>query len=226
MQNSMKCEKCGGTGKILSTVRHEQTKKLITITRPCVCFISKVVSNEYPLLRALGEQYIEKTDPQIQFKEIGKAPNLLIHGDFDSMLYQIKALIMQNRFLFPKPRILFSRSMDIIHDYHVPQSDGTAQHISSLSIFDLIVLVFGASERNTALAPCMAQVVSNRKEEKKPLWIYLPTSRPTLASCDQEYSQELERIVSEYKVITISSVEKAIKNKSASKNSAANFKIS
>jgi hypothetical protein len=110
---------------------------------------------------------------------------------------------MKNRFNTPKPRILFSRSIDIVQDFHVPQEDDVSPHLSSTLAFDLIIVIFGTVEKNKALAPCMAQMVMTRKEEKKPTWIYIPPPKTSVAQCDQEKSAELEEAIKDFKSKTL-----------------------
>ena len=178
------CPYCNGLGKTIGIVEHSYTHQKKMISVPCKCFISTTVSNEYKLLKYLGGQYMDpdKLDPRfsLNMEDLSKNENLLLTGPFDALTLLVKALIMKYRFDPQSPRILFSRSIDIVHDFHVPQEDGMTPHLSSLSNFGLIVAVFGTLEKNQALALCMAQMVQNRLEERKPVWIYFPETMPAL----------------------------------------------
>lgn len=227
----MTCEYCNGTKEQIVVTTHHYTQKQKVGSIPCVCLASTIVSRENKLLTPLGEYYLhpDKLDPQLLFNplDLTANPNLLIRGDYNSLLIQIKALFMRHRFDNPKPRLLFSRAIDILHDFHVPQSDGDALHLSAITNYDLVIITFGTNEKNQALASCMSQVAFTRKEEKKPTWIYLPENRPTLASCDQEYSQDLEKIVSEFTSVIIKSGLSGLfeKQVTVSKSSAASFSV-
>ena len=235
----MTCEFCNGTKQQLSVVTHPHTNKPKLGTIPCVCMTSEIVSRENKLIQHLGSCYIhpDKLIPEfsLTFSDLSKIDNFIIQPSgssedyYNSFLLQVKALLMKHRFEDPKPRILFSRAIDIIHDYHVPQTDGSpVLHLSALSVFDLIIIIFGTTEKNQALGPCMSQVFGNRVDDEKPTWIYLPKGRPTLASCDQEYSVDLERITENFKKIKIEAVEgqgDKLDTHSKSKAAASNFTI-
>lgn len=224
------CEFCNGTGETLVPVLYENTQIKKMASMPCVCFTSRLVSQENRLVRYLGDSYLhpDKMDQELIFlpESLPNSPNLLITGKYDDLVLQIKALLMKNRFLIPKPRILFSRSIDIVQEFHVPQEDDVSPHLSSTLAFDLIIIVFGTVERNKALAPCMAQMVMTRKEEKKPTWIYIPPPKISIAQCDQEKSAELEETVKDFKskiLIQIDSVKNSIIKQS--RKTAANFSV-
>jgi hypothetical protein len=178
----------------------------------CVCLSSKTISLENRLLGHLENVFIhpDKRDPQLVFnyENLAMSPNFIITGVYDNFALQIKSLMMENRFLNPKPRILFSRSIDIVHTFHVPSPDSDAPHLSAMSVYDLVVIVFGTVEKNQALAPCMSQVILSRKDERKPTWIYLPENRNTLSACEQEKSADLDKILVEpyFKNIEIKSI--------------------
>jgi hypothetical protein len=228
----MKCEICKGMRETLVPVIHKQTKLKTMASFPCVCFTSLLVSQENQLIQYLDEVYIhpDKLDPQLVFipENLRDSPNFLITGEYDNFVLQIKALLMKNRFLNPKPRILFSRSIDIVQNFHVPQEDDVAPRLSATLLFDLVIIVFGVAEKNKVLAPCMAQIVVTRKEEKKPTWIYLPSLKPNIAQCEQEKSTELEEAVKDFNLIVLTDKGvAAIKNsiKQRSKKTAADFSV-
>jgi hypothetical protein len=197
----MTCSICKGTRQQTGVKTHSQSNKVITVSVPCICFVSKLVSEENKLLQHIGEQYmdLDKIDPNLVFipDDLPKSPNLLIQGrgklSDDTFLLSVKSILIKYRFDPLKPKILFSRSIDIVHDYHVQQDDGTSLHLSSLSIFDLIILKFGTQEINKALAPCLAQLVQNRLEEKRPTWIYYPDVYLVKREESPELNQMLER---------------------------------
>jgi hypothetical protein len=193
------CPLCKGSKQMLAIGKHVYTDIMKTFSVPCMCYISTTVSSQYKLLKHLGDQYMhpDKLSPQLSpdFKNLSDNENFILTGNYDALLIVIKALIMKHRFELNPPSILFSRSIDIVHDYHVPQDDGSSLHLSATSRFDLAVIVFGSNERNQAIAPCMAQLVQTRIEEKKPTWIYFPESMPALTPNSQEYSAELAQVL-------------------------------
>lgn len=222
------CPYCNGNGKTLAITTHAFTQKKKIFFIPCVCFTSTTVSAEYKLLKHLGDQYThpDKLSPElsVDFDNPSNNDNYLISGNYDSLLLSIKALIMKYRFDPKDPKILFSRAIDIIHDFHVPQADGIAPHLSSTSSFALAIVVFGTVEKNQALAPCMAQLVLNRLDEKKPMWIYFPETMPALSPTNQEYSPELAVLLDKhFKKLMVSSDTKIEKGVSTSKKSVTRF---
>jgi hypothetical protein len=215
-----KCEYCDGSGRNPEVVIHSHThlKKIISV--PCICQVSRVVSAEYKLLQHMTDQYLhpDKLAKQldINLSDPSGIENYIIEGPYDTFLYMMKALIMKNRFNAKKPMILLSRSIDIVHDYHVPHGDEDARHLSATSVYDLAVIVFGSMEVNKALAPCMSEMISTRIQEKKPTWIYF---QEILTPKSQEYSEETINLISQhFAKITIHS------DKSVDKNSVSDSK--
>jgi hypothetical protein len=203
----MTCEICSGTGYQRAIKTHAQSNKQIIVSVPCECFISKLVSEENKLLQHLGGQYLDlkRINPELIFtpEKLSESPNIHIQGrgtlSDDTFLLTIKSILIKHRFDTVKPRILFCRSIDIVQEYHVQQEDGTSLHLSSLSVFDLIILKFGTHEMNKALAPCLAQLVQNRVEEKRPIWIYYPD----IYTIKREQSQELDRLLEKFKKVEL-----------------------
>jgi hypothetical protein len=189
------CPICNGSKHTLAVGTHAYTKILKTFSVPCICYTSTTVSSQYKLLQHLGGQYMhpDKLSPHLSpdFENLWDCPNYLLVGNYDALLFVIKALIMKHRFEMHPPRILFSRSIDIVHDFHVPKDDGSSLHLSATANYDLVILVFGSNERNQAIAPCMAQLVQTRLDEQKPTWIYFPENMPVLTPTSQEYSSDL-----------------------------------
>lgn len=223
----MTCSLCNGTELTAGVIVHPQTGIKKAVSSPCYCFISKVVSSENKLLQHLGDQYDhpDNLDPMMLLDETDRIPiskNYIIDGSYDSFVFKIKSLLMKYRFDIKRPKILFSRSIDIVHEYHVPQGDGNALHLSATSKFDLIVTVFGVTEVNKALSPCMTELVKTRVQEKKPTWIYFSE---VFSPKIQEYSEELANILTkEFERIEVHS-DKNIENKgpSVSKKMASKF---
>jgi hypothetical protein len=224
----MTCNFCNGTGKASAVITHSFTKKKKIISVPCICYTSTVVSAEHKLLKHLGDQYMppDKLDPRlaVDFNDLSLNNNFLLTGSYDALLMIAKALLIEHRFDSENHHILFSRSIDIVHDFHVPQEDGSALHLSSLASYDLIIIVFGIVEKNQALAPCMAQLVQNRIDEKKPIWIYFPETLPALTPSNQEYSPELSVLLEKnFLRLLISSDVKIKQDQSESKQSVKRF---
>jgi len=202
------CKFCGGAEHLNSVAIHPYTKLEKIVSSPCVCYISRVVSSEHKLLGHMGDQYLpfEKIPKQYQLDLVDKSKNdnLIINGDKDAFFLLVKGVIMSHRFDFVKPRILFSRSIDIVHDYYVPRDDGVSLHLSATSLNDLVILEFGTQESNKAIAPCMAQIVQTRLDEEKPTWIYFPPTMPVLAPTCKEFSSELlENLEKEFKNVEL-----------------------
>jgi len=213
------CPLCGGEGRRLAVVVHIHTKIKKTILIPCVCYTSKIISSEYKLLQHMGDQYIlpDKLDTnlRVNFDNLPSNKNIILEGSYDSFLFMIKALLMEHRFDLHKPRILFSRSIDIVHDYHVPQGNEEARHLSATSVFDLAIIVFGAMEVNKAVAPCMAELVGTRLQEKKPTWVYF---QEIMTPKSQEYSEGiLELFEKHFTKITLKA-DQSIDKKSVSES--------
>jgi len=189
------CPLCNGSKQMLAIGKHSFTNIMKTFSVPCMCYISSTVSNQYKLLQHLGDQYMhpDKLNPQFSpdFKNLPGNENLILTGNYDALLIVVKSLIMKHRFEIDHPRILFERSIDIVHKFHVPQDDGSSLHISETGKYDLAIIVFGSNERNQAIAPCMAQLIQTRLDEQKPTWVYFPETMPTLTPTSQEYSAEL-----------------------------------
>jgi len=193
------CSLCDGTGKKTVIAIHRHTKQPKVVIEPCLCYTSKVVSAEYKLLQHFGDQYLppDQLDKRlnINFDDLGAIPNYIVNGTYDSFLFMMKSLIMRHRFTLDRPRILLSRSIDIVHDFHVPQEDGVSKHLSATSVFDLAVIIFGSMEVNKAVSPCMIQLVTTRLDERKPTWIYFTD---VLTPKSQEYSQEITVLIEKY----------------------------
>jgi hypothetical protein len=227
----MKCEYCNGSGEILTPVLYKRINIRKMASVPCVCFTSRLVSQENSLLQYLGDDYLhpDKMDTQLVFlpEDLPSSPNFLITGDPDYFRLQMKSLLMKNRFIVPKPKILFSRSINIVQKYYVAQEDESFYHLSATLIFDLVVVIFGTKETNKAVAPSMAQMVATRKEEKRPTWIYFPPTNSSLEQCKQEKSPELEETIKEFKTVILSTKDTMIKTEAIkkSKNTGANFRV-
>jgi hypothetical protein len=227
----MKCEFCNGTGETLTPVLFKKINIRKMASVPCVCFTSRLVSQENPIIQYLGDDYLhpDNLDSQLVFlpDDLPNSPNLLITGDPDNFKIQMKSLLMKNRFIVPKPRILFSRSIGIVQKFHVQQDDDTSPHLSATLTFDLVIVIFGTKEQNKALSPCMAQMVMTRKEEKRPTWIYVPPPKVSVSQCDQEKSTELEETVKDFKEVVLLTREGSIKTgaNKESKSTAADFNV-
>jgi len=225
-QEKAVCTLCDGSGRNTVIMIHQHTKQPKAVSVPCPCYTSKVVSAEYKLLQHFGDQYLppDQLDKRlnINFENLGTAPNYIINGTYDSFLFMMKSLIMMHRFALNKPRILLSRSIDIVHDFHVPQDDGVSRHLSATSVFDLVVVIFGSMEVNKAVSPCMIQLVTTRLDEKKPTWIYFSD---VLTPKSQEYSQEIIVLIEKYyrRISIETGLEFKRGNQSESKRLAAQF---
>lgn len=203
----MSCPLCGGTGETKVVVEHPDLKIKRVVSDPCLCMRSKYAQIQHKLLAPIQGRYRDpkKRDGRLEFiyPKINDSPNFLIKGNrstWITFLLEIKALIMENMFRNPSPEIMFCRSIDILQNYFVPQSDGTTLHLSATDRYDLLVLVFGSKEKNDALKTCMSQIVHQRNG-CRPTWIYMDVA--TLEHCKWEYSEELEDLTEGYKKITI-----------------------
>lgn len=218
MLKPSECPLCGGLERRRVIAKHPISGLRVVKMVPCVCYISRVVSEENRLFAGITDQYIEQVAPTLDISR-----NFLIRGPYAGFLLNMKALLMRYRFVDPRPRILFCRSIDIVHDYYVQQADGTCPHLSTLQNIDLVVLVFGNNEHNQRLSSCLLQVFSMRDQNRKPIWVYLPENRPTLASCEQEYSPELEGYMEKFEQIVLGSL--TGNGRPKNQNKMANFQV-
>jgi hypothetical protein len=147
----------------------------------------------------------DSTHKLLQFDpdNVQQVPNKMISGDYDALALNVKTIMMKHRFDDDRPLILFCRAIDILHDFYVQQKDGTSPHLSDTNKYSLIVMSLDTQEKNDKLKTCIAQVVYMRKRQHLPTWIYLPEDRPSLRSCAQEYSEDLERYVEDYEKVVL-----------------------
>jgi hypothetical protein len=127
----------------------------------------------------------------------------------------------------PRPRILYSRSIDIVQNFHIPKlGEESAPHLSAILDYDLAIIRFGYSEKNIAVSPCVLQVVLIRTEEGKPTWIYLP-SKTSIEECTQEKSPMLEGLLKDWKKVDLTEQDLSLKQKIKNKanNAAACFNV-
>lgn len=217
----MSCKICGGSRQTVAIETHPQTKLPYARTRPCICAVSELVSEECPLLGFLGDQYLpfNQIHKSLQFDptKLGDCPNLLISGNYDTLALNIKSIIMKHRFNDPKPLFLFCRAIDVLHDFYVQQNDGTSPHLSDTNKFALVVMSLDTQEKNDKLKTCIAQVVYMRLRSHRPTWVYLPEDRPSLVSCSQEFSEDLERYTQSYRRVTLGT-SKEVRRTSVAKN--------
>ena len=199
------CPYCDGTGQTMVRQKHRLTNRIIPAINLCICTQSKFISTQYGMLDYLKNDYnpIEEVEKYLSFNpaDLPNSPNYIIHGTLRCFHLHAKSMLIKYRFSDPKASLWFSNSIAIIHNFHVPQSDGESPHLSSMDTYDLVMVEFGVIEENKALKYGMAQIMANRKD-RKPVWIYCPTL--TLGGCSREYSSELEEITKSYKVVTLS----------------------
>lgn len=197
------CPLCNGSQQRLYTVQDPLSGLKKVVVEPCLCWKSKHVSEQYPLLSGLGDNYLplDKIHEDLIFKpeNLLKSPSLKINCSFDTFCYQIKSVIMKYRFSQTNPRIYLCRAIDILQKFHVPQADGETPHLSALDEFDLLIFTCDTYESNVKLDGCIAQVVNNRKN-RKPTWMHY--AKP-FASCKYEYSEMLEEMLKDYKAVNI-----------------------
>lgn len=212
-----KCPLCNGSGERLLVVRDPKRGTRRLASQYCWCKVSRYVSDQYRLLDFLGDEYLppDKVDESCIFypDSLPKSPNLIIRQtDMNSFLLNVKSVIMRYRFFHePSCSIFFSQAIDVLHNFYVKQEDGTAPHLSNTDKYDLMIITLDTQEKNAQLNTVIAQVVQMRKN-RRPTWLYQPM--PTLESCKQEYSEELEEMVKlYYHPVTLGSVKKNIKSK-------------
>jgi hypothetical protein len=156
--------------------------------------------------------------------DLPACPNYIIKGSYALLALNVKALLMKYRFAEPKPLISFSQAIDVLHDFYVEQADGTSPQLSDTNKFALMVICLGTEEANKALKTVIAQVVYTRLRDRKPTWLYLPSSRHALSQCLQEHSPELDTYTAGYKALTIVSAGgKETQPVSVNRDDAANF---
>jgi hypothetical protein len=161
----------------------------------------------------------------VNFSDLALIPNYLIAGNTDDFLLQIKALLMKYRFDSRHIKILLSRSIDVIQDFHVPQGieEEAPKKLSFLTNFDLVILEFETAEHNKALAPGMHQVVWTRIEEKKPVWVFFRSGFGNMTSCNEQSPGLLELFNKHFQQIELKASQNIIQNQSESKNLATTF---
>ena len=204
-----KCPICGGSGTRIVVTTHRFTNMAVTKVDPCLCYKSAFVSSSVPLLQWLGGEYIpfEEIDSKLQYKPFHKDnPSYVIKAPYKTLCLNIKSLIMNYRFMDPAPNIWFGRAITILQQYYVQQNDGSSPHLSATDSFDLMVVNLDTHEKNDQLKTCIAQVAYTRSKDKKPIWLYIPENKDTLAGCTREYSEELEGIVAEFQKISLDPV--------------------
>ena len=203
------CPLCDGVGRKISVTKHGQSGQLKETVDWCLCMKSRIVSNSVNnrILSWLGDYYLpeDQLDSQLNFNPVDLKvnPNFLIKGtSYDAFCMHLKGMVMKYRFIDPIPFIYCCRSIEILHDFYVKQNDGSSQHLAETDKFDLLIMTFDTEEKNDQLKTCMAQVVYIRKCSRKPTWIYM--NKPTLSACTMEYSPELEKMMDDFKIITLS----------------------
>lgn len=234
------CPLCNGAGQYRHFIKHKQTGKPMTVIGWCLCKKSKLVSESpsYSILAGLGDYYLhpDKIDPQLKFDldDLGKSPNLLILSEtnYETFLLHIKSFIMMNRFNEPAPAIYACDSIDILKRFYVAQEDGSCPSLAGTNKYDLLIFTVGVDEKNDQLNTCVSQVVANRRNLKKPTWIYL---KKPYDLCVFEKSEALSKYLeisqdrpagNGYLKINLKNVFQDLKkSESKTRKSAENFKI-
>lgn len=221
------CPICNGAGKQRLFVKHRQTGRFITVIDWCLCVKAQMVSKDpnYTILECLDGNYIkpEEVDPQLKFDllDLRNSPNLLIESNtqYESFLYHLKSFIMIEKYKEPSPIIYACTSMDILKRFYVAQDDKTCPGLQELNKYDLLAIILGSAEKNDQLNTCIAQVVANRKDIRKPTWIYL---KLPYDACVWEKSDMLKMLLdldknelppNGYKKIVLKDTDKEIKPK-------------
>ena len=206
------CPICKGEGKRILILKHHVTGGPYTAIDWCLCMKSRLISQapNYRILIGLGDEYmpLDKADSRLKFDQnnLPECPNLLISAEtsYDSFCMNVKAVIMAHHFNYPAPLIHACDAMDILKNFYVEQDDKTCRSLADVNKYDLLVFTIGTDEKNLQLKTCIAQVVHNRTNIKKPTWIYI--KKPTLTACIQEYSEDLEKYLANYKRIDLAEV--------------------
>jgi len=217
------CPLCGGSGKRIFKSIHGQTEMPKTSVQWCLCTKSRIVSDspDCRLLAYLGDAYPEKINKELvlDINDLGKNPNLLITGHFDTFRLNIKGVVMNYRFHPSQPRIYCCYAIDLLRNFYVKQEEFS---MSDVEQFELLVFSLGTKEKNLQLNTVINQVVYSRLKCRRPTWVYMPTVQ--LNECIQEYSSELEEHFKQYKKIRIEA-DGIITDRSQSKNEATNFSL-
>jgi len=224
---SEKCPLCKGEGKSIIILKHKLTGRPYTAIDWCACMKSRLVSQapNNKILIGLGDAYmpLDKIDPKLKFDpdNLGECPNYLVPNEtsFETFCLNVKAIIMKYGFNYPAPSFYACDAIDILKKFYVQQDDKTSPSLSDTNKFDLLIFVLGTNEKNDPLKTCIAQVVYNRKMIKKPTWIYV--KYPTLNSCVQEYSADLEGYLASYDRINLADVDGRVKTRHSQSKKAA-----
>lgn len=224
----MICPLCNGQRERLVKYIHPYTKRVVSRTEPCLCFLSDLVSNDCRLLEPWRQAWLlpENQDQNLVFNpaDLASCPSYIIKGSYSALALNVKALMMKYRFTEPKPLISFSQAIDVLHDFYVEQKDGTSPQLSDTNRFSLMVICLGTEEANKALKTVIAQIAYTRQRDRKPTWFYLPSNRQALSQCTQEHSPELDSYTAGYKALTIALAKgQTDPSVSAQKDDAANF---
>lgn len=219
------CPLCGGIGRTIVKSIHAQSGITKTSVQWCLCMKSYLVSKSpnFLLLSSLGGEYPNKINPQLKFtpEDIKNSPNILIRGNFDEFRLQVKGVIMNYRFRDPPSNLYCCSAITLLQKFYVEQEEGHC--LADLDKFDLLIFSLGTKEKNSQLNTVVSQAVYSRLKNKRPTWIYLPYNN--LTECVQEYSQDLDSYLKEYKNILLGSSGRVIQDRSLSKREASDFSL-
>ena len=223
------CPYCKGEGKAVVVVPHSFIEgQFKTAIKWCICMRAKFVSesSDNTILSNFEADVVpfKKINLQLIFNpvELNQSPNLLIQGDYNTFCNHLRSLIIKYRYAEPSSFIYCCNSIDILQRFYVQQSDGTSPGLSEAEKFDLLVICFGALQKNDQLKTCMAEVVYSRKKKRKPVWIFLPFQ--SMEQCTYEKSPELDEHLKDFVPVMIADENVKVTRGTKVNNNASNFK--
>ena len=201
--------------------------QLKSVIRWCVCMKAKFVSEspDNTILSNFEADVVpfNKINPQLIFhpEDLSQSPNLLIQGDYNTFCNHLRSIIIRYRYADPSSFIYCCNSIDILQRFYVQQSDGSSPGLSEAEKFDLLVICFGALQKNDQLKTCMAEVVYSRRKKRKPVWIFQPFQ--SMEQCTYEKSPELDEQLREFVSVTVADENVKVSRVTKVNNNASNF---
>lgn len=172
-RNYKVCPYCNGTGgKIVAGKQYE----LGYGEKRCLCTLADIVNFKHPILKTVSDPIVEDVtsignkfrviiDNEIQFK------NSIFFGDIRKFLYLFKTLYIAYHDII-KNKFELLEALQIVHNYHVEQVDGSDKDIYTLNVFNLVGITFINETENKAMDKTVHDTIQNRYLMRRGTWIY------------------------------------------------------